>query len=75
MVSSLKEINFLTLWQLCIGITIILVHFTEELQELSKFTSGQTYHRNCVKHREPKVSKLPASQNCFSPWITKRKAG
>lgn len=41
----------------------MLVHFTEELQEPSKFTStGQTYyHRNCVRGREPKASKLAAS--------------
>lgn len=73
---SLKENNFLTLWQLCTGITIILVRFTEELQEPSKFTSsGQTFHRDCVRGREPKASNLAASQNCSSPWITKRKAG
>lgn len=39
-VVCLKE-NFLTLWQLCNGITISLVHFTEELQGPSKSTPGR----------------------------------
>lgn len=52
---GLKE-YFLTLWQLCNGITISLVHFTEELQRVViKVYIWKTYHRSCVSGREPKA--------------------